>query len=157
LGAPASYASWIDGFFPGETNPLIIGAAADPDKDGIANGVEMVIGGNPATGMDTALLPTIELVTDPVGVPAIPAGNYLLFTYRRSDLSVAAGVTADGETDTDLVGPWTAATGAPGVVIQEDDNFAFTPPAAANTDRVRVYVPRGTKPVLFGRLKVLVP
>jgi autotransporter-associated beta strand protein len=157
LGAPASYASWIDGFFPGETNPLIIGAAADPDKDGIANGVEMVIGGNPATGMDTALLPTIELVTDPVGIPAIPAGNYLLFTYRRSDLSVAAGVTADGETDTDLVGPWTAATGAPGVVIQEDDNFAFTPPAAANTDRVRVYVPRGTNPVLFGRLKVLVP
>ena len=157
LSPAASYASWIDGFFPGETNPLIIGAGADPDHDGIANGMEMVIGGNPATGMDTALLPTLELVTDPVGIPVIPAGKYLLFTYRRSDLSVAAGVTAGCETDTDLVGPWTAATGAPGVVIQVDDNFTFTPPAAANTDRVRVYVPRGANTVQFGRLNVLVP
>lgn len=155
--ATAGYASWIDGFFPGETNPLIIGAGADPDRDGIANGVEMVVGGNPKTGMDTALLPTIELVTDPVGSPAIPAGKYLLFTYRRSDLSVAGGVTVDCETDSDLVGPWTAATGASGVVIQVDDNFTFTPPAAANTDRVRVYVPRGTNALQFGRLKALVP
>jgi autotransporter-associated beta strand protein len=153
----ASYASWINGFFPGETNPLIIGAGADPDFDGIANSVEMVIGGNPATGMDTALLPTIELVTDPVSTPTIPAGNYLLFTYRRSDLSVAAGVTADCETDTDLVAPWTAATGAPGVVIQVDDNATFTPPAATDTDRVRVYVPRGANTKLFGRLNVVVP
>ena len=45
----------------------------------------------------------------------------------------------------------------PGVVIQVDDNYAsFTPPAA-NTDRVRVYVPRGANTKLFGRLKVVVP
>lgn len=155
--AKAGYASWIDGFFPGETNPSIIGPAADPDNDGIPNGVEMVIGGDPKLGMDTALLPTLELVTDPVGSPAIPAGNYLLFTYRRSDLSVAAGVTADCETDTDLVAPWTPATGAPGVIIQVDDNFTFSPPAAADTDRVRVYVPRGANTQLFGRLSVQVP
>jgi len=35
------------------------------DHDGIPNGVEMVLGGNPATGMDSALMPTIELVTNP--------------------------------------------------------------------------------------------
>jgi autotransporter-associated beta strand protein len=156
LSSAASYASWIEGFFPGETNPAIIGADADPDNDGIGNAVEMVIGGNPATGMDTALLPTLEPVTDPVSTPAIPAGYYLLFTYRRSDLSVAAGVTADCETNTDLAGPWTPATGAPGVVIQVDDNFTFTPPAA-DTDRVRVYVPRGANTTLFGRLNVSVP
>ena len=62
LGVSASYASWIDGFFPGETDPAIIGATADPDNDGIPNAVEMVLGGNPATVMDAALLPTIELV-----------------------------------------------------------------------------------------------
>jgi hypothetical protein len=107
--------------------------------------------------MDAALLPTLELVTDPVSTPAIPAGDYLLFTYRRSDLSVSAGVTADCETDADLVAPWTPATGAPGVVIQVDDNFTFTPPAAANTDRVRVYVPRAANTKLFGRLNVEVP
>ncbi|MEX1114009.1 MAG: autotransporter-associated beta strand repeat-containing protein [Akkermansiaceae bacterium] len=153
-----SYASWIDSFFPGETNPAIIGAGADPDRDGIDNGVEMVIGGDPKLGMDTALLPTIELVTNPVSTPAIPAGNYLLFTYRRSDLSVAAGVTATCETDTDLVAPWTVATdGVSGTVIQVDDNFTFNPPAAADTDRVRVYVPRGANTKLFGRLDVQVP
>ena len=157
LGSAASYASWIDGFFPSLTDPLIVGAGADPDKDGIANGVEMVIGGNPKLGMDTALLPAIERVTDPVTTPAIPAGSYLLFTYRRSDLSVAGGVTASCETAINLAAPWTPAAGVPGVVIQVDDNFTFTPPVAAATDRVRVYVPRGSNPVRFGRLKVLVP
>jgi hypothetical protein len=157
LGPAASYVSWIDGFFPGETNQAIIGAGADPDKDGIANGVEMVIGGNPKLGMDTALLPTIERVNaDPDGNTTF--ADYLLFTYRRSDFSVTAGVAAVCETNTDLVTPWTTVTGAtPGVVIQVDDNFAFTPPVAAPTDRVRVYVPRGGNLVMFGRLKTLIP
>ena len=155
--AQPGFASWINGFFPAETNPAISGAGADPDFDGIANAVEMVLGGDPKLGMDTALLPTLELVTNPVGSPAIPAGDYLLFTYRRSDLAVTGGVTADCETDTDLAGTWTAATGAPGVVIQVDENFSFSPPAAADTDRVRVYVPRGASTRLFGRLKVVVP
>jgi fibronectin-binding autotransporter adhesin len=159
LSPGASYASWIDGFFPAITDPLIIGAGADPDNDGIDNGVEMVIGGNPATGMDTALLPTLELVTNPVGDPnTIPAGNYLLFTYRRSDLSVAAGVTAACQTDTDLVGPWTTAVDTvSGVVIQVDNDFTFPTFPAAATDRVRVYVPRGANTTLFGRLNVVVP
>ena len=155
LGSAASYATWIDGFFPGETNVAIIGGTADPDQDGIANAVEMVLGGNPATGMDSALLPTIELVTDPVSSPAIPAGNYMLFTFRRSDLSEAAGVTSGCEVDGDLVGPWTPATSVSGAVIQVDDNFTFTP-AAPNTDRVRVYVPRGSNSN-FGRLNVQTP
>ena len=152
LGPSASYASWIAGFSLIGPDAL---ATADPDNDGIDNAVEMVLGGNPATGMDTALLPTIEMVTDPAGVPA---GNYLLFTYRRTDLSVTAGVTATCETDTNLVGLWTTAVGGvDGVVILTDDNYAsFTPPAA-DTDRVRVYVPRGANLTLFGRLNVLVP
>ncbi len=154
----STYASWINGFFLGETNPLIIGAGADPDNDGIGNAAEMVLGGNPATGMDTALLPTIELVTNPVSIPAIPAGNYLLFTYRRSAISETALVAAACETDTDLVAPWTTAINAvSGVVIQEDLNFSFTPAAPADTDRVRVYVPRGANTKLFGRLNVVVP
>lgn len=150
-----TYARWIDGFFPGVTDPAIIGAAADPDKDGLANGVEMVVGGNPATGMDANLMPTIELVTNPGGT--VPDGDYLLFTYRRADLSVAAGVTAACETDADLAGTWTAATAVPGSVTLVDDDYAtFVPPATA-TDRVRVYVPRGAETEIFGRLKVTVP
>ena len=118
----------------------------------------MVLGGDPKLGMDTALLPTIELVTDPLSTPAIPTGDYILFTYRRTDLSVSGGVTADCETDIDLQGTWTAATGAPGAVIQVDDNYgSFIPAATSNTDRVRVYVPRGANSRIFGRLTVVVP
>jgi hypothetical protein len=117
----------------------------------------MVIGGNPKLVMDANLLPTIQLVTNPVSSPAIPAGNYVLFTLRRSDLSVAAGVTVDCETDTDLVAPWALATAIPGVEIRVDNNFTFSPPAATDTDRVRVYVPRGSNAARFMRLRVLVP
>ncbi len=148
-----TYASWI-ATYPGVG--LLNGVNDDPDLDGIKNGMEMVLGGNPATVMDTALLPTIALVNaDPDNDTTF--ADYLLFTYRRSDLSVSAGVTVDCETDTDLLATWTAATGAPGVVILVDDNFTFTPPAAANTDRVRVYVPRGANTTLFGRLRAVVP
>ncbi|MCX6873871.1 MAG: HYR domain-containing protein [Verrucomicrobia bacterium] len=148
----SAYDTWVAGYGLTGADAL---PGADPDHDGIPNGVEMVLGGNPENVMDAALLPTIELVKDPVG---LPAGGYLLFTYRRSDLSVAAGVSANCETDTDLVAPWTPATGAPGVVIQVDDNYAsFVPPATAPTDRVRVYLPRGANPKLFGHLRVTVP
>jgi hypothetical protein len=149
------YAAWINSFFPGETNPAIIGATADPDGDTIANAVEMVLGGNPSSVMDAALLPKIELVTNPAG---LPVGDYVLFSYRRSDTSVGAGLIAGFETDTDLVAPWTPAVDSvDGVVIQVDDNYAsFTPPAST-TDRVRVYVPKGTHPTLYGRLRVMVP
>ncbi len=156
LGPSASYASWIAGF--GLTGPDAL-ATADPDSDGIANDVEMVLGGNPATGMDSALLPTIELVNaDPDS--NLVFADYLLFTYRRTDLSVTAGVTAACETDTDLIAPWsTAVGGVSGVVILTDNNYnaSFTPPTAVDTDRVRVFVPRGVNPTLFGRLNVTVP
>jgi len=149
-----TYWSWIDGFFTGETDPAIIGADADPDNDGIANGVEMVLGGNPKDGMDVALLPTIELVTDPAG---LPAGNYILFTYRRTDRSVAAGVATIGQYSVDL-GTWQPAVAGGGVAILEDDNYTgFSPPATEDTDRVRIYVPQAFSPRIFGRLNVTVP
>ena len=155
LTPTASYASWIDSFFPGITDPSVIGARQDPDNDGIPNGVEMVIGGNPKTGMDSNLLPTIGAVTDP---PGLPAGHYLVFTYRRSDASVAAGVAAECETTTDPGAPsWTPATTIPGTIVQVDEDFTFTPPAAPGTDRVRVHLPCGPSPLRFCRLRVLVP
>lgn len=157
LGPDASYATWINDFFPGETKDAIIGATADPDKDGIPNAVEMVLGGNPKLGMDTALLPKLELVTNPTGIPAIPAGDYLLFTYRRTDLSVAAGITSECQTTTDLTQSWFPASTLPGAIQQEDDDFAFTPPSLNTADRVRVYIPVGQDPARLGRLRVVVP
>jgi uncharacterized repeat protein (TIGR02543 family) len=147
----ASYTSWIDSF------TFALGAdktpTGDPDNDGINNATEMVLGGDPATGMDAALAPSIELVNTDLGAGST---NYLLFTFRRTDLSVTAALIADAQYGTNLSNWTTAVDGVGGVVVQVDDNFAFVP-ASPNTDRVRVYVPRGSNTGLFGRLDVTVP
>jgi autotransporter-associated beta strand protein len=44
------YGTWINAFFPGETNPAIIGQTADPDNDGSNNLTEFAFDGNPASG-----------------------------------------------------------------------------------------------------------
>ncbi|MCX6879936.1 MAG: autotransporter-associated beta strand repeat-containing protein [Verrucomicrobia bacterium] len=142
-----TYASWasdkgIPGALPND----------DSDNDGVTNAVEMVLGGDPQSVMDVALLPQLALVTNPAGVPA---GNYLEFTYRRTDLSVTAGLTATCEYGTDLVSPWTPAVdGAGGVVVLVDHDYASYGTA---TDRVRTYVPRGANVTFFGRLHVTLP
>jgi autotransporter-associated beta strand protein len=53
--APASpFESWIAGFFPGITNPAIIGPNADPDGDGQSNLLEFALAGDPSDGADNA-------------------------------------------------------------------------------------------------------
>ena len=144
-GVAPSYATWaaangIDG------QP----AAGDFDNDGLANAVEMVLGGLPATRMDAALLPTLALVTDP---PGVPDGNYLEFTYRRSALSVSAGLTAACQYTSDLASAWTTAVNnVGGVTVLDTPDFY-----GAGIDRVNVYVPRGANTMMFGRLQVTVP
>jgi autotransporter-associated beta strand protein len=51
-GAP--FAVWIDSFFPGESDPAIIGLIADPDKDGSDNFTEFAFDGAPDDGADHA-------------------------------------------------------------------------------------------------------
>jgi hypothetical protein len=85
----SGYALWIDGFFPGSDDPLVIGFGADPDFDGIANGVEALIGGNPNS---PGVFATTELTKD---------GNTFTFLYPQ-DKSVPVGVTAAYEWSTDL-------------------------------------------------------
>lgn len=48
------FQTWVNSYFPGETNPAIIGAAADPDGDGQANNLEFALGGAPDDGGDNA-------------------------------------------------------------------------------------------------------
>jgi autotransporter-associated beta strand protein len=145
-----SYASWVAGF--GLNGPAAQ-ADADPDFDGIANLVEFVLGGNPATVSDSALLPTVALVSNPGGT--VPPGQYLRFTYRRT--ADSAYLNPGMQFNATLSGPWTTAVGAAGVVEVVTPGF-FTTPVPA--DRVEVYVPRATHAVngkLFGRLLVTSP
>jgi hypothetical protein len=83
------YAAWIDGFFEGNMDPNTIGFGADPDFDGIANGIEALIGGNPNA---PGVFATTELTK---------TGNVFTFLYPQ-DKSVPVGVTAAYEWSTDL-------------------------------------------------------
>jgi fibronectin-binding autotransporter adhesin len=116
------------------------GAASDSDGDGIPNGIEFVIGGDPSgpNSNSNNLLPVIT--TD---------ATYLNFVFRRTDASAAYDPFV--EYSSSLTG-WDAAEhGVDGVIINEEDEFHGT-----GIDRVTVKIPRalasGAK--LFARLRV---
>ncbi len=58
------YTTWISGFYPGETNPGIIGSTADPDKDGQPNSLEFALGGSPASGTNNAKIYSLAADSD---------------------------------------------------------------------------------------------
>ena len=81
--------------------------------------------------------------------PSTPGNeNYLLFTYRRTKLANAdAALTIHAEWTIDLGGPWTAADGTHGELIQIQDSGDF--------DLVKVHIPEFLAPggKLFARLR----
>ncbi len=132
---PTEYDSW-------ETANDITGAgaAADSDGDGISNGIEFVIGGDPSgPGSDSnSLLPVVTVDVD-----------YLNFIFRRTN--AAAGSNPFVEYSSSL-GLWIMADpGVDGVFIEEDGDF-FEPGVA----RVTVRIPRtlASGSALFARLGV---
>lgn len=88
-GLSDGYLIWINSYFPSVTDPLIIGFNADPDHDGILNGVEALSGGNPNA---PGVFATTELAK---------TGNDFTFVYPQAR-SVPVGVTAAYEWSTNL-------------------------------------------------------
>ncbi len=135
-GAPNPYGNWA------LANGVSGGTAeTDSDQDGIPNGIEFVIGGDPSgPGSDSsALLPTAS--TDE---------TYLNFVFRRSDDS--AGYSPFVEYGSTLAAPWTPAQGGvDGVIIDEVNG--------AGMDQVTVRIPRGLAAdgKIFARLHVTIP
>lgn len=107
-------------------NPLTTGAAnADADKDGIANLLEYVLGGNPVTPSH-GLLPTFS--SSP-----IPGGQNLVFQYNRK--LVASGISQAIEYSANLVPPWTPVVdGANGADVD-------TTPVDSTTEKVTITLP----------------
>jgi len=147
--APAGYQSWINGYFPAETDHTIIGPAADANGDGVANAIVFVLGGDPLHGFNQPLLPTVALVSDPGN--GVPDGDYLVFRHRQSIAAAAESVTFV-EYSPDLQDPWTvAADGVGGVVVME------TPDAhAPGIARVETFIPISDSRT-FARLRVIIP
>ncbi len=141
-----SFGEWLAGFSLGG------GPNSDPDRDTINNALEYVIGGNPANRADQNLLPTISLVTADPDQNSV-SENYLLFTYRRTDLAKADPNTIIRPQWGTALTPngWTNAAGTPGVVILEENDAA-----AVGIDLVKVYIPRtlAVNGKLFARLVV---
>jgi autotransporter-associated beta strand protein len=50
IGTGTPYDAWTGTYFPGVTDPNIIGPAKDPDGDGSPNSLEFALGGNPSSG-----------------------------------------------------------------------------------------------------------
>ncbi len=112
----------------------------DPDGDGIANGMEFVLGGepNPANpgSNSTSLLPNCSLV-----------GNNLVFTYHRAD--AAAGYPVTVEFTNNPSTPWTTAV--------DPANSTITAQDGSPLDTITVAIPKGAATKLFARLKVVAP
>jgi fibronectin-binding autotransporter adhesin len=144
--ASVPYDEWTAAQFPGESNPAIIGPEADPDGDGIDNGIEFVIGGDPSgPGSGSyALLPTVAVDE-----------TFLSFSYRRTN--EAAGDNPVVEYSTTLAtGGWIEAEpGVDGVTISEENGFY-----GAGIDRVTVKIPKalaGPGGRIVARLRVDIP
>ena len=116
LPSPADdYANWIGGFFPTETNPQVVGFEADPDGDGIQNGLENYFGthpGNPNSGI-TQIAKSGSTFTFQHPQNASPASDVAAAYRWTLDLVDwnADGATDSGTTVTFSVSPDTPSAG----------------------------------------------
>jgi uncharacterized delta-60 repeat protein len=143
---PTSFAAWATSFG-------LAGAAAaadaDPDRDGLPNGVEYVLGENPLTSR-TTVPPSSASARPSVAV----TGGNMLFTFLRDDASETPDVSVKVENGMNLIA-WpnvfvigaNTAGSSPGVTVSENG----TAP-----DTITVAIPIGTTKAMFARLKVAV-
>jgi rhamnogalacturonan endolyase len=103
-----TFGQWRVAAFPGQTDPLVIGPNADPDRDGGSNLLEYFLASNPNTA------DTLGLVT----ASRDESGNVVL-TFRMS--KNLSGITYAVQQSPDLR-TWTAIAAAP-VVISEQSGY----------------------------------
>jgi fibronectin-binding autotransporter adhesin len=129
------YADWASNPAQGLTAGFNDGPNDDPDKDGIKNLMEFVLGGAPMVS-GQAILPSLTK----------SVGGVWSFEYDRSDLSLPPATTQVVEYGNDLIG-WT-----PVIVPATTSGSAEITPGSPS-DHVKVTLPNlGTQ--IFARLKV---
>jgi autotransporter-associated beta strand protein len=137
----SDFSNWLSAFFPGETNSAVIGLNADPDADGIPNGVEFVLkNGNPAEANGT-VMPTSTRV-----------GDVLIYRFERDDRAKGAnaGVTLTVEAGNGLQSwPKSYAIGS-----ASQSPVSITNDTDSGPDTVTVEIPLEGAMSQFARLKV---
>ncbi|MGL4400327.1 MAG: autotransporter-associated beta strand repeat-containing protein [Luteolibacter sp.] len=81
------FETWAQTFFPGETDPTIIGAEADPDEDGQPNNIEFALGGVPNNGANNAKIYHLTEDSSDAGI-----AKELLITIAVRDGGDGAGL-----------------------------------------------------------------
>lgn len=130
------YASWADSFgLTGNDRNF----DADPDADGLENGIEFVVGGHPDQTGDADKAPTLSRDDEAI-----------IFVYRRVD--AAADSAPAVQFSTNQFATWSPATHGVGGVVVTTDNDGF----GAGVDRVTVRIPwtPAVSPSIFARLIV---
>jgi hypothetical protein len=135
------FEDWIAGYFPGITDPNIIGMTADPDVDHAANLLEFALGMNPT---NTELPPFAPHQPGPptAGIQTINGTNYLVLVVQRPIGRL--GIAYVGEVSPDLV------TWSPGVTVGSPANNGD----GSETVVFRDLVPAAEAPLRFMRLRV---
>jgi autotransporter-associated beta strand protein len=133
--ASHSYVTWV-----GRGGYALAGSPSDDDdKDGIANLLEYVFGGNPIQHMPSF-----------IPISAVEKAGNLVFSFRRSESSTS-DTTQTFQYSTDLTN-WTDVPLVPGGMVLIQSN---TPQNGVDT--VTVTVPSSPSSRIFGRLKATVP
>jgi len=106
---PTAFESWIDTYFPGETDPAIVGADADPDGDGGSNRFEFALGGIPNDPASQPKIFPLALDSSDVGtnrellLTIAVRSTAPVFTGSPSPTSTVDGITYTIQGSLDLV------------------------------------------------------
>jgi len=129
------FQDWI-ATFPSITDPADKLAAADPDKDGLPNAIEYVLGTSPASGVQSGLPVAAKGATD------------VTFTFTRLKAAASGGFTSTVEYSETLGSlTWTTATAG---------MTSITDNGTTETVVVTIPIPEGATR-LFARMKVAIP
>lgn len=137
-----AYSAWIGGYFPSETSPAVIGPDADPDRDGVTNGIEFLTGTVPNSGSSHA---------SPL-IVRNASGN-LVVSFQRQDQAEACVVSVEWGSSLQA-GSWTQ------IVVPND---AVSSPSITVIDNgtapddVTVTIPASADPRKFARVRIDVP
>lgn len=110
--AASALNSWIASYFPGITDPAIIGPNADPDADGQPNLLEVTLGGNPNSKSDNArTFPRVADSEDPDLLDELVVTIAVRTGFPAFTGAPSPSATLDGITCT-ILGSWSLADDA---------------------------------------------
>jgi fibronectin-binding autotransporter adhesin len=137
-GGGGGFSTWASGF---SLTGLDAAPSADPDKDGIPNALEYVMGTSPAA-------------SNPGGLTVTTGGGNITVTFPRKISSKTPDTATLFQTGTTL-GAW------PGSYLVGADTASSTAgvtitPGATGFETVTLTLPIGSDPVKFARLKVTI-